>query len=138
MPTEAEKAQIKKDAKARAKAQKEQVQVDEAQVEAFRQDAEEAMSGQAVQPMPVTEAVGEALEEYGPYDEPRVVPTSQGENQVPFRKVLFFVEVEAFDPKINRIVRRMKPTHRMATKAEMAPILERRAKKKAAMAGRTV
>jgi hypothetical protein len=135
MASEAEKAELKDAAKQRAAEQKAAVAAKEEQVKEFRQTAEETQAGgRAVTPMPVTEAEGEALEEYGPYDDYRVVPTSQGENAVPFRKVLFFVEQDRFDRKAGRMVRAMTPTYRNATSEEMAPILARKAKRKAAMA----
>ena len=147
MATEEEQEQIKADAKERAKErdaetrateQKAAIKSQEEHVEAFRQDADEAARGtQAVTVEVVTEAVGEALEEYGPYDETRpAVTTSQGENGVPYGKVLFFVEQETFDNRIKANVTRKVPHLRRATKQEMAPIRARRAEKKAALQGR--
>lgn len=132
----ADKEQIKADAKKRAAEQEAAIEAKQEHLAAQRQAADEAIKGgKAVQEMPVTPAAEGAREEYGPYEEPRVVPTSQGENQVPFRKVLFFVPTEVFDTRINRMVTRMEPTHRDATPDEMAPILAKRAAKKKAKLG---
>jgi hypothetical protein len=129
MATPEETAEIKAEALARAEAQEAAIAAKEAYVESFRADAEQKATGKTAEAY-VTPADGPAREEYGPYDEPRVVPTSQGENQVPFRKVLFFVPTEVFDARINRMVIRMQPTLRNATREEMEPILARRAAKK--------
>lgn len=138
MATEKENDQIKADAKARAKAQQEQTELDKAQKEAYRAEVEEQAGKQAVQDVVPTPAYDEAVEEYGPFPEPIVVTTPHGDFGVPFRKVLFFVETEVFDPKVNRMVMIQKNTHRMATKEEMAPILAKREQRKAALAGRAV
>lgn len=136
MATAEETKEIKADAKKRASEQKKAVEAHEDQVAEIRQSEEEAAKGtQAVQPMPVTEAVGEALEEYGPYDDYKLVPTSQGENAVPFRKVLFFNEVEEFSAKMGRMVTTKKPFYRSATKEEMEPILARKVARKKALRG---
>jgi len=126
-----DKDQLK--AEARAKAQKEAVEAKKETVAEYRQSVAEAATEKEVV---VTEAAGDALEEYGPYDDFRdSIPTSQGENAVPYGEVLFFVEEERFDTKINRMVKFMAPHYRKATPEEMAPIRERRARRKAALAG---
>jgi hypothetical protein len=135
MPTDAEKKAIADAARKRAAEQAAAVEAKQAQVEEFRQDAAEKQAGgRAVTPMPVTEAHGDAVEEYGPYDDRKVVPTSQGENAVPYKKVLFFQPVEEFNARAQRMEIAMKPFYRNATPEEMAPILARRAKRKALLA----
>ena len=137
MATEAEKTQLKKDAKTRAVEQKAAVQAKDDQIASYRQSVEETAKGtQAVQPGEPTEAFDEALEEFGPYPDNRTVTTTYGDYGVPYREVLFFVETEVFDTKINRMVKIMKNHLRKATKEEMEPIRAQRAAKKAALAGR--
>ena len=102
-------------------------------VAVFREEAEEtAKGGAAVQQMPVTEAVGEAVEEYGPYDDYKVVPTPYGDLGVSFRTVGFFLPVEEFDSKAGRIMTKYRNFARPATPEEMAPILARVQKKRLA------
>jgi len=133
MPTAEEKAELKAAAQQRAEAQQAAGEGKDEAIKDFReQAAEDQKGGAAVQPMPVTEAAGDAVEEWGPYDDYRVVPTPTGENGVPYGRVLFFRDVETFDSRADRMVRRHEPTYRQATKAEMAPILARKKKRHAA------
>ncbi len=133
MVTEKEAKKIKDDAAKRAAEQTKAVDARTEEVETQRQDADEVSKGtQAVQDREPTAAYGEALVEYGPFDEPIVVTTPHGDYQVPFRKVLFFKEEETFDRRAGRVVKVMKNYHRMATAEEMEPILAKRAAKKLA------
>lgn len=136
MPTDEETAKIKADAKKRAQAQSEAVEAQDDHIAAFRQSEEEAAKpkGHAVEVDP-TPAVDDAVEEYGPFDEPTVVTTPHGDFGVPYRKILFFTERTVFDSRINRMVPRLEPTHRLATPKEMAPVYARRAAKKKALQG---
>ncbi len=131
MPTDEEKQAMIEEAEARAKVQDDVVETKTEAIKEFRTQAESDLSGgAAVQPGAVTEGFGEAVDEYGPYDEPRVIPTPYGENQVAYGKVLFFKDVEVFDKQAARMVTSSQPFYRNATTEEMAPIRARRAKKK--------
>ena len=126
------------DAKARAKEQKAAVKAKADNITEYRDSVEkDAKNTQAVQDVEPRAAYGGASEEWGPFDEPQVVTTPYGDYGVAYRKVLFFAEVERFDKRINQMVKVMKDHRRDATKEEMEPVYARRAKKKAALAGRT-
>jgi len=132
MATEKEKEALK--AKARADAQTKAEEDKVAEIVEARQHNEDRNLGAAA-PAPVTEAVGEAAEEWGPYDDYRLVTTPTGENGVPFGKVLFFKEVEGFDSRAGRMITKLMPFYRKATKTEMKPVLAIRDRKMAASRG---
>ena len=121
-------------AAARAKAQAGAVTIKEEMDEEAREIAATRNEG-AAGPAPVTQAVDDAVEEWGPYDDYRLVTTPTGENAVPWGKVLFFQPVEAFDKKAGRMVTKMLPFYRKATPEEMVKPMAARARRKASRTG---